>query len=230
MPRNPYLNNFNYSPTQDLVEDLYLESIKHYGLEVYYIPRTFQKLDKIFGEDILSKFKNTFLIEMYLENFNQMDGEREYVSKFGLEIRDQISLVVSRKRFEFESAKLPPMPSRPVQIESPMMGDLIFFPLSKSLFEIKYVDNKHIFFQQGRLFTYRLDCELYKYSYENFKTGITDIDIIEKNLVQANDVNSDGTVDFVSTKFGLDDSQVIQTESNKVMDYSEKDPFSEGNY
>lgn len=230
MPRNPYLNNFNYSPTQDLVEDLYLESIKHYGLEVYYIPRTFQKLDKIFGEDILSKFKNTFLIEMYLENFNQMDGEREYVSKFGLEIRDQISLVVSRKRFEFESSKLPLMPSRPAQIESPMMGDLIFFPLSKSLFEIKYVDNKHVFFQQGRLYTYRLDCELYKYSYETFKTGITDIDIIEKNLVEASDVNSDGTVDFVSTKFGLDDSQAIQTESDKIMDYSEKDPFSEGNY
>lgn len=230
MAINPYFNNYTYAPTQNLIEDIVLESIKQYGIDVYYIPKKFNKLDNIFGEDILQEYKNVFKIEMYLENFAAMGGEREIISKFGLEIKDEFSLIVSKKRFEYESSKLPVMNSRPVQIESPMMGDLIYFPFTKGLFEIKYVDNKHIFYQQGKIYTYKVDCELYKYSYEKFNTGIDDVDDIEKNLVNGIDVNSDGTPDYSQRKIGLDDSSFIQDKSSSIIDFSEKDPFSQGNY
>lgn len=230
MAINPYFNNYNYGPTQDLIEEIVLESIKQYGIDVYYIPKKFNKLDNVFGEDILQSYTNVFNIEMYLENFAQMGGEREVISRFGLEIKDEFSLIVSRKRFEQEAAKLPTMSSRPVQIESPMMGDLIYFPLTKGLFEIKYVDNKHIFYQQGKLYTYKVDCELYKYSYEQFNTGIDDIDVIQENLSKAVDVDNDGVPDFITKSKGPDDNEELQQKADDIIDFSEIDPFSEGNY
>ena len=230
MAINPYFNNYNYAPTQDLIEEIVLESIKQYGIEVYYIPKKFNKLDKMFGEDILQEYKNVFKIEMYLENFTQMAGEREIISKFGLEIKDEFSLIVSKKRFEYEVAKLSVMDSRPVQIESPMMGDLIYFPLTKGLFEIKYVDNKHIFYQQGKIYTYKVNCELYKYSYEKFNTGVDDVDSIEKNLTKGIDVDSDGVPDYITKNQGPDDNTTVQDDGNDIIDFSEIDPFSEGNY
>ena len=230
MATNPYFNNNKYAPTQDLMEDLMIESIKSKGLDVYYIPRRFRKLDQVFGEDVLSHFDVSFPIEMYLETFNNFEGEREIVSKFGIEVRDNMSLVVAKKRFQQEAAKVPSMADRPIELEAPMMGDLIYFPLSKGLFEIKYVDNKQVFFQGGKLYTYRLDCELFKYSMEEIDTGVSDIDVIEDNIVSLIDEDGDGTPDAIQDGKTINDNNIIQQNASSLLDFTEVDPFSEGNY
>jgi hypothetical protein len=230
MAVNPYFNNNKYSPTQDLIENLMIESIKNKGVDVYYIPRRFRNLDQVFGEDVLSYFTESFPIEMYLETFNGFEGEREIVSKFGIEIRDNMSLLVSKKRFEQESAKAPTMSDRPIPLDAPMMGDLIYFPISKGLFEIKYVDNKQVFFQGGKLYTYRLDCELFKYSYEQLNTGNSDIDDIEDGIVDGIDEDGDGDIDAIQDGKNISDNLNLQNEGSNLLDFTDIDPFSEGNY
>ena len=230
MATNPYFNNTKYIPSQDLMEDLMIESIKNKGVDVYYIPRRFRKLDQVFGEDILSHFDVSFPIEMYLETFNGFEGEREIVSKFGIEVRDSMSLVVAKKRFQQESSKVPSMSDRPIELDAPMMGDLIYFPMTKGLFEIKYVDNKQVFFQGGKLYTYRLDCELFKYSYEEIDTGVSEIDDIEDNIVQRIDEDGDGVPDAIQDSKGVNDGTAIQQNATPLIDFTEVDPFSEGNY
>lgn len=230
MATNPYFNNTKYIPSQDLMEDLMIESIKNKGVDVYYIPRRFRKLDQVFGEDILSHFDVSFPIEMYLETFNGFEGEREIVSKFGIEVRDSMSLVVAKKRFQQESSKVPSMSDRPIELDAPMMGDLIYFPMTKGLFEIKYVDNKQVFFQGGKLYTYRLDCELFKYSYEEIDTGVSEIDDIEDNIVQQIDEDGDGVPDAIQDSKGVNDGTAIQQNATPLIDFTEVDPFSEGNY
>lgn len=231
MSTNPYFNNNKYRPTQDLMEDLMIESIKTKGIDVYYIPRRYTtKLDNIFGEDPLSNFNLSFPIEMYLDTFNGFQGEREVVSKFGIEIMDNMTLTVSKKRFEQEVAKLPPLTDRPIELDAPAMGDLIYFPLSGGIFEIKYVDNKNIFFQGGKLYTYKLECELFKYSLEPIDTGNSDIDEIEDSIVSGIDADSDGDVDYIEDTKNPNNNSVIQNESQTIVDFTEVDPFSEGNY
>ena len=97
---NKYFNNYAYSREQDVVEDLILESIKIYGHDVKYLPRSLVKNDHLFGEDTLSKFEEAIDIEMYLKSMEGFEGDGQFLSKFGLEIRDQIVLTVSRKRFD----------------------------------------------------------------------------------------------------------------------------------
>ena len=238
MALNPYFNNHDYKPTQDLMEDLVEESIKINGINVYYIPRRFVDLDQIFGEDSSSFFKDAIQIEMYMDNYSGFSGEREIISKFGLEIRDTLSLVVSKRRFQKESAKLPVMSDRPVQISNPMEGDLIWYPFTKALFEIKFVDTKEVFFQFGKLYTYKLECELFKYSHESLDTGRSDIDAIEddisKSVVENLDYNQDGAVDDTITSDQdsrqRSDNTRIETDTRDLIDFREIDPFSENKY
>lgn len=238
MALNPYFNNYTYKPTQDLMEDLVEESIKINGLNVYYIPRRFANLDQIFGEDSSSYFKDALQIEMFMDNYSGMSGEREIISKFGLEIKDTLSLVVSKRRFQQEAAKLPLMTDRPVQITNPMEGDLIFHPFTKGLFEIKFVDNKEIFYQFGKLYTYKLECELFKYSYETLDTGNSEIDSIQTSLSQSVteqiDYDKDGIIDDTITSIQDNrqpsDNVVIQNTASDIIDFTEVDPFSENKY
>lgn len=238
MALNPYFNNYTYKPTQDLMEDLVEESIKINGLNVYYIPRRFANLDQIFGEDSSSYFKDALQIEMFMDNYSGMSGEREIISKFGLEIRDTLSLVVSKRRFQQEAAKLPLMTDRPVQITNPMEGDLIFHPFTKGLFEIKFVDNKEIFYQFGKLYTYKLECELFKYSYETLDTGNSEIDSLQTALSQSVteqiDYDKDGIIDDTITSIQdnrqPNDNVVIQNTASDIIDFTEVDPFSENKY
>lgn len=238
MALNPYFNNYTYKPTQDLMEDLVEESIKINGLNVYYIPRRFANLDKIFGEDSTAYFKDAIQIEAFMDNYSGFSGEREIVSKFGLEIRDTLSLVVSKRRFQQEAAKLPHMPDRPVQISNPMEGDLIFHPFSNSLFEIKYVDKAEVFYQFGKLYTYKLECELFKYSYETLETGNSDIDRLQQGLAQIVteeiDYDADGIIDETITSIQDNrqpsDNLELQNKALDIIDFTEVDPFSENKY
>tara|TARA_Y100000310_G_scaffold319115_1_gene373993 strand:+ start:379 stop:1326 length:948 start_codon:yes stop_codon:yes gene_type:complete len=170
MARNPYFKE--YTGEQNILEDLTIESIKTMGKDMVYIPRTLVNVDDLFGEDVLSKFDDGYQLEMYIQSVDGFEGEGDILAKFGLEIRDRVELVVSRKRFEqvvgdYES------------IKRPREGDLIFFPLSKTLFEINFVEHENPFYQLGRLYTYKLSCEVFSYSQEEVDTGYSDIDVVE---------------------------------------------------
>ena len=170
MAKNPY---FKYRGSeQSLVNDLTIEAIKIHGQDMVYIPRTYVDIDQLFGEDVLSKFEEGNYIEMYIDSYDGFEGEGDFIAKFGLEIRDSITLIVSKQRFEQTM-------SHDSNITRPREGDLIYFPLSKSIFEIKFVEHENPFYQVGSLYTYKLSCDLFRYSHEEINTDFSDIDSAE---------------------------------------------------
>lgn len=160
---------------QYLVEDLIIESLRMYGNEVMYIPRTLVSKDNILGEDRLSEFKSAFPIEMYFENVDSFGGQGAFIQKFGLMVEQSATLVVARRRWEQFIGRYgaTTVPSRPNE------GDLIYFPLSKGLFEIKFVQHQDPFYQLGKLYVYKLQVELFQYASESIDTGIAAIDTFE---------------------------------------------------
>lgn len=160
---------------QYLIEDLIVESLKIYGQELFYIPRTLVSKDEILGEDRLSKFTSSFPIEMYFENVDSFDGQGAFIQKFGLMMEQSATLVVARRRWEQLVGRYGQtiIPTRPCE------GDLIYFPLTKGLFEIKFVKHQDPFYQLGKLYTYKLQVELFQYASEQIDTGIAAIDAFE---------------------------------------------------
>ena len=174
MATNHYFNHYGTNtPDQRLIESIIIESIKVYGIDVNYMPRTLVNEDKIFGDDRSSEFKDARVVEMYIKNVDGFEGEGTFVSNFGLEVRDQITLTVSRRRFEelnFEGEG---------RDKEPQPGDLIYFPLTDGLFQILDVQSTNTFYQTGALQTFDLVCELFAYGDEKIDTGIETIDDIE---------------------------------------------------
>jgi hypothetical protein len=160
---------------QNLYEDLIVEQLKLFGHDVYYLPRTLVKEDTLFGEDVLSKFDDSYGIEMYMEEVEGYGGEKELVAKFGLEIRDEATFVVSRRRWEDVISA----DSNLIISSRPNEGDLIYFPRVKKLFEINFVDHDDPFYQVDNLPVYKMSCSLFEYSSEVLDTGIPAVDTIE---------------------------------------------------
>jgi hypothetical protein len=160
---------------QHLIEDIIIESLKIYGNEIFYIPRSLVSKDNVLGEDRLSQFKTAFPIEMYFENVDSFGGQGAFIQKFGLMIEQSATLVVARRRWEQLVGRYgqTQIPSRPNE------GDLIYFPLTGSLFELKFVQHQDPFYQLGKLYVYKLQVELYQYSSERIDTGIAEIDTFE---------------------------------------------------
>ena len=169
MARNPYFKD--YSGEQNVIEDLSIEIIKAMGKDMLYIPREQYEKNIEFGE-AQYKYSKTFPIEMYIASISGFEGEGDVISKFGLEVRDKVTLIVSRKRFTQEVSE------RYDEITRPREGDLIYFPLSKGLFEINFVEHENPFYQVGKLYTYALICELTTLNNEEFDTGDSDIDVV----------------------------------------------------
>jgi len=176
MATNLYFNNFpkNITSEQLLVEDLVIESLKMYGMDVFYMPRTTRdQVDYLYGEDPLKQYVSAFPLEMYLENITGMDGEGDFVSKFGLEIRDEVTLLVSRRRFQATATQ-----TRPNE------GDLIYVPLLNSFMEITFVeheDNQAMYHTLGRgrggnVYLYALKLKKFVFSNEVIETGVGEID------------------------------------------------------
>ena len=181
MPRSVYFSQ-SYRNEQNLLEDLMVESMQIMGHDVFYIPRKIVKQDFILNEDIISSFDNAFSLEMYVESVDGFEGDGDLMTKFGLEIRDQVTLVCSRKRWNALIGRHG-YTSNSVR---PLEGDLIYLPLSGGLFEIKFVEDKNPFFQLGGSGrskannpTFKLICELFEYSGQEIDTGIDDIDNIQ---------------------------------------------------
>ena len=174
MPTNVYFDT-GTKPEQHLYEDLMIEQLKIYGQEVFYIPRTLVKEDELFGEDTLSKFGDAYLIEMYFENIDGFEGEKEIMSKFGLQMNEDVTFVVSRRRFE----QLVSHDSNLIVKTRPNEGDLVYFPKVSKIFEISFVDKDDPFYQVHNLPAFKLKCKTFEYSGEDLDTGITEIDAIE---------------------------------------------------
>ena len=160
---------------QYLYEDLVIEAIGIYGHDVYYLPRERVNEDELLGEDPLSKFDDAYGIEMWMETQEGYDGERDLVTRFGLEIRNETSFVVSRRRWDnvvSDNANL-------ITSTRPQEGDLIYFPTVKRMWEITFVDHDDPFYQVNNLPVYKLYCQSWEYSSERLDTGIDAIDDIE---------------------------------------------------
>ena len=174
MPTNVYFDT-GTKPEQNLYEDLMIEQLKIYGQEVFYIPRTLVKEDELFGEDTLSKFGDAYIIEMYFDNIEGYEGEKEIMSKFGLQMNEDVTFTVSRRRFE----QLVSHDSNLIVKTRPNEGDLVYFPKVSKIFEITFVDKDDPFYQIHNLPAFKLKCKTFEYSGEDLDTGITEIDAIE---------------------------------------------------
>lgn len=174
MAKNRYFTE-KYVREQRLYEDIIIESMKIYGQDVYYLPRTIINEDKILGEDVPSRFSNAYKIEMYIENIEGFDGEGDLFTKFGVEIRDQATFIVARKRWNYVVGQV----TNEINSERPLEGDLIYLPLSQKLFQIMQVEHEQPFYQLSNLPTYKLRCELFEYNDEDFDTNVPEIDDIE---------------------------------------------------
>jgi len=170
MPRNVYFSQAVKSE-QNLYEDLIIESLQIYGQDVYYIPRTLVNRDNVLNEDPASKFDDAYLLEMYIENSDGFEGAGDLYSKFGLEIRDEATFIVSRRQWE----KMIGIFSDLVD-PRPQEGDVIFLPMTNSFFEISYVEDDNPFFQLSDIPVYRMQCSLFEYNDEDFDTGVGEID------------------------------------------------------
>jgi hypothetical protein len=181
MAVNPYFNKFKNLPEQNLVESLIIENIKIHGMEMYYIPRTMLNRDDLFGEAAYSRFESFKMIEMYMDTTNSFEGG-DMFTKFGLEIRDSAKFSCSKKRFKRETG-----------MDRPMEGDLLYLPLNRSLFEVKFVEHENPFYKLGKLYVYQITVEKFQFSEEEFMTGVPEIDVVTDDAAYKLDITIGAT-------------------------------------
>ncbi len=149
---------------QNLYEDLIIESIKIYGQDLYYLPRDLVNVDDVFREDPVSSFNSNYLLEMYVDNIDGFDGEGDLFTKFGVEIRDQVTFTVAKRRWQQTVMRY----DNEIQGIRPLEGDLVFTPFSKKIFQIMHVEHEQPFYQLNNLPVFKLQCELFEYNDEDF--------------------------------------------------------------
>jgi hypothetical protein len=200
MPVSVYFNNQGATREQFLVEDLIIESIRNHGIDIYYLPRTSQStFDTLFGDDPVKYYDIAYKIDIYLETFNDFEGQQEFFSKFGLQIDKTARVAVARRTFE----KLVPSTLR----KFPKEGDLIYLPVQQKLMEIRFVEEEKNFFQLGKVqpYMFSLSLETFKYNGEFLNTGIQDIDYLADDAA-------------VSTEFTVDDNgQTISYQRGEIV-------------
>jgi hypothetical protein len=231
------------SSEQLLMEDIVIECLKIYGFDTYYIPRAAVNEDKILGEDVLNRYSSAYPLEMYLQNVTGFEGDGDLMSKFGVEIRDTATFVVARRRWDEVIARS----GDAVLTTRPAEGDIIYFPLTKAFFEIKRVDSTDPFFQVGKLYVYKMECELMQYSSERFDTGVSEIDNIADSdsldinefnlLLQSGDralLEEYSPAGIILQSYNL--TTILPNVDNEdfrgeisVLDFSERNPFGEIN-
>jgi hypothetical protein len=241
MPLNPYFPTKGTPGETGLVEDLIIESIKDYGCEFYYIPRSLVAKDDVLGEDNLSEFKNSYMIEAYFDNVDNFGGRGQFMSKFGLNIEEQAQITVARKRWDQLVGQYGTtiLPNRPCE------GDLLWFPLTNGLFEIRFVDHQNQFYQLGKLYVFKLKIELFQFNSETMETGITEVDTLalEKtfDILSQRIMQEDGTgaVEREEEIFPIIEerdkpvdrdyrrNETIKDESKSALDFDESNPFAD---
>jgi hypothetical protein len=177
MARSPHFSQ-KVRSEQNLYEDIIIESMKIYGQDVYYLPRTIVNEDTITGEAIASSFGSSYKIEMYLENTDGFDGEGDLFTKFGVEIRDEATFIVARRRWTQTVSS----GNNNITVLRPKEGDLIYLELSNKIFEIMHVEHESPFYQLSNLPTYKMRCQLFEYSGEDIDTGVIAINDVQNDF------------------------------------------------
>jgi hypothetical protein len=177
MPTSPYFPTYyqGHPGEQNLAQDLADEQIKLFGTDIYYLPRTILK-DNTLDDIIYSKYQSQFQVEMLLQNVEGFGSPSEFISKFGIRITDEVKFIVSSRRWDQVEAQYNPtltVPGRPND------GDLLYFPLTKDIYEIKFVERETPFYQFGKIQFLILTAEIYEVGNDDISTGIADIDKIE---------------------------------------------------
>lgn len=246
MVTHPLYNNFTNSTEQEMLEDLIVESIKIYGMDMYYIPARRNSFDEIYYEDDQASYDTAYPIEIYIKNTDGFKGQGAFLSKFGLEIRDQAIFSIARRTFHAEITKEEPLILRPRE------RDLIYFPLNEKTFMITFVNKAPAFYQLGDLNLFDCTVELYEYSNESFNTGLPFIDSIQSNAsfdafhfaILSEDgfaiMGEDNTliameeyIDIIDTTAdpGQDNISIEEEiDIDDVIDWSEDNPFADGQY
>lgn len=208
MPTNKVFNNFTSTKEQDLLESLVVESIRQNGHDVHYIRREGGDVDPLFEEDANAVFSDYTVIEMFIETSEGFEGDAEFLSHFSVEVHDQIKLSVASKTFM-------DLVGDPEEIDRPREGDLIHIPVTNALFEIKFVEHEEPFYQLGKINKYVLTLEKYVFSHETFSTGLDEVD---DSIAAIDELTEDPTAQ----------NDLFETEGDKIIDFSEINPFSEG--
>jgi len=244
MARNVFFNNFNNSSEQNLIEDLIIESIGIYGIEAYYLPKTYYDYDSLYGESDSGIFKEFYTTDMYINTVEGFGGEGDFLSKFGVEQRDTMTMSVARRTFETDVGA-PDL----ANLTRPREGDLIWFPLNNKLYSVNFVEHEPVFYQMGALQFYELRLEMFEYSSERFDTGIQEIDKLETN--RSMDIELNGVFMMETGELPIHDERgeriilsgyaendqdditdsentFIETQADNFIDFTDKDPFSEG--
>lgn len=217
MATNVYFQNYDYSNEQTLIDDLVIESIQIYGIDTYYLTRSLQAVDNILNEDDLSIFNTAYEMEMYVKSVDGFQGEGDFLSRFGLQIRDQVTFTVAMRTFEKNVTNIIPTILRPKE------GELVYFPMVNKFFKITHVEHESVFYQSGALQVFDLQCELFEYSNERFQTGVSDIDTFFDNY-KTTAVTSLTTLkakDPIANNIDFEDA------GDDIIDFTEIDPFSE---
>jgi hypothetical protein len=240
MAVNSYFNKFDYAQEQTLVNDLVVEAIQIYGVDMKYLPRTKRDYDGIYGEDASSAFNNAYDLEMYVRNVDGFGGDGDLMTKFNIIIRDTITFTVAGSRFLTEVGGT-------IGATRPREGDLLWFPLTRKIYEIKFVEHESVFYQVGKIQSYDLRCELYEYGGEEFSTGLDYIDTIQQTYSTVEEdffiLTEDGLAlasersevliqDLYTLAEQVGSNEIadnldIQEESDEFLDFTESNPFAE---
>jgi hypothetical protein len=183
------------------------------------MPRTLGALDDLLNEDDLPVFNSAYMVEMYVKNVEGFEGDGDFLSKFGLQIRDSMTLTISMRKFTEDVGAYDDK-------IRPREGDLIYFPLNRKIFQVKHVEHEAIFYQMGALQTYDLRVELFEYSNEIFRTGIAEID----TLLDKYNTTSNNSIQGIESIDPLADNFTIESEADSILDFSEENPFGDDNF
>tara|TARA_X000001316_G_C922057_1_gene36837 strand:+ start:1320 stop:2216 length:897 start_codon:yes stop_codon:yes gene_type:complete len=220
MARNVYFTD-KVRSEQNLYEDIVIESLKIYGQDVYYIPRDILNEDRIFGDDVPSRFNSSHKIEMYIENVQGFEGEGDLFTRFGVEIRDEATFVVSRRRWLNTVNKY----DNEITSVRPLEGDLIYLPMTNKLFQIQHVEHEQPFYQLSNLPVFKLRATLFEYNDEDLDTGIASIDNIEADYAYTYilTLNRDGIIEAGETVTQILDSASNLTITGEITKWSDSD-------
>ena len=218
MATNAFFNLTNkYGNEANLIDDLVIESIRIHGIDLVYLTRSLQSVDEILNEDDLSNFDRAYELEMYVKSVDGFASEGDFLSKFGLTIRDQVTFTVAMRTFEKYVTRLDSSKGRPNE------GDLIFFPANQKFFKIMHVEHESVFYALGQLYVYDIQCELFEYSNERFETGRADVDTYYDGI------KTEGvtTLDDLNTFDENAKNIFFGDEANDILDFSEINPMEE---
>ena len=234
-----YFKTYEWEPRQELIEDLIMGALKQNGINFLLIPKENFVRDDLFGDDLFGKYEKSLNLIGYVKNVDSFEGQGDIFSRFGLSIADSMTVTISKKQWtEVQQGKLE------VDRKQPMDGDLLWFPVFNKMFEITHVEREPTFYQFGKLYTFDLQCELYKFNQDEFDTGVDFIDDLNDynrdtapaNLVFENDevMSTESGEEIVSQNYSIEDKDnlanntLIQDKIEDIVDFGEKSPFTLG--